>query len=136
MALTGAEKPVIRHNVTANVLKLLFLATLMAGQTVYAADGNESSTGRNIKGIQFNVPNDWPIDDRGGSLGPVPVEEYVTMKFEKSDERLDQMESRADTRFNVMGSQVGDMEQKVEDMDERLRDLEQWLKRGEARRLN
>jgi len=41
------------------------------------------------KGLKFTVPEDWPIEERGGVVAPVPVEEYVTTRLKSIESRLD-----------------------------------------------
>lgn len=93
---------------------------------------------RTIKGIQFNVPEDWPIEERGGALGPIPVEEYVTLKFGQIEERFKTLEADQANSFSTLSevrTRLKKLEKKIEDIDQRLIDLERWLKHGEARRL-
>ena len=93
---------------------------------------------RTIKGIRFNVPEDWPIEERGGALGPIPVEEYVTLKFGQIGERFKTIEADQANSFSTLSevrTRLKKLEKKIEDMDERLIDLERWLKHGEGRRL-
>lgn len=93
---------------------------------------------RTIKGIQFNVPEDWPIEERGGALGPIPVEEYVTLKFGKIEERFKTIEADQANSFSTLSevrTRLKKLEKKIEDIDQRLIDLERWLKHGEARQL-
>ena len=45
------------------------------------------------RGMRYSVPKDWPMDERNGGISPVPVEDYMLMKFKKIDERLAALES-------------------------------------------
>lgn len=92
---------------------------------------------RTLKGIQFNLPEDWPIKEEGegGALQPIPVEEYVVLKFGRVDERFEQLDKRMATEFKQLESNIKEVKDKVSDLEDRLRDLERWLKYGEARRL-
>ena len=47
----------------------------------YAEEQGESL--RTQKGLRFTVPEDWPIEKRGGGLAPIPVEEYVLKRFKE-----------------------------------------------------
>ncbi|HTL47663.1 MAG TPA: hypothetical protein VL688_06315 [Verrucomicrobiae bacterium] len=51
-------------------------------------------TVKSQEGLTFNVPEDWPVEKRGSTVGPVPVEEYLAMKFAKVNERIDALEKR------------------------------------------
>lgn len=46
------------------------------------------------EGIQFALPEDWPVVKRGGGVGPAPIEEYLAIKFGKIDARLKAVEER------------------------------------------
>ena len=44
-------------------------------------------------GLKYRVPEDMPIETRGGIEAPIPFDEYVYGKFKKMDARLAQIES-------------------------------------------
>ena len=109
-------------------------------KTAEAANQNKDARkrfeGTNLK---FNVPEDWPIEERGGTVGPVPIEEYLGLKFNKAEERLKGMEAKLaekDAQLADLSSRLKVIEDWVPDIEQRLNDLEDWLKRGQARRLN
>ena len=55
--------------------------------------------------LHFELPPDWPIEKRGGMVGPIPVEEYLAMKFKALDARLQAMEQKLngmDLRLRVI----------------------------------
>ncbi len=54
------------------------------------SDENEVRVSR---GIRYSVPKDWPMDERNGGISPVPVEDYMLLKFKKIDERLAALEN-------------------------------------------
>ena len=90
------------------------------------------------KGLTFNIPEDWPIEERGGAVGPIPVEEYITIKFRKVQQQFAELEGERGDFEKDLESVKGQMEElkkTVSDMDTRLGDLEQWLKFGNARKL-
>jgi|GEM_PF-6404133 len=43
---------------------------------------------KSMNGLNFNVPEDWPIEKRNGAVGPIPMEEYIQLKFKKIEERI------------------------------------------------
>jgi len=45
-------------------------------------------TTKRLKGLKFQVPEDWPIEKRDGVVGPIPIEEYLAQKFNKVHEQL------------------------------------------------
>lgn len=49
---------------------------------------------RVVSGVGFSVPADWPIERRNGATGPIPIEEYMALKFNKLEERISALESK------------------------------------------
>ncbi len=43
-------------------------------------------------GLQYRVPEDMPIEKRGGIEAPIPFDEYSYSKFKKIDARLQNIE--------------------------------------------
>lgn len=62
-------------------------------------------------GLHFNVPSDWPVENRGGITAPIPIEEYLAQKFK------------------ALGAQLQVLEQRLNSLDVRLRLLEEASKR-------
>jgi uncharacterized phage infection (PIP) family protein YhgE len=38
--------------------------------------------------LNFRVPDEWPVEKKGGLVMPVPTEEYVTMKFKEIEKEF------------------------------------------------
>ena len=72
--------------VTLGIMILLFWAYCSGNQT--AADEPK----RMEKGIKFNVPPNWPIEEKGGGLAPMPVEDYVLKRFKEIEGQLKELE--------------------------------------------
>ena len=56
-------------------------------------------------GLRFNVPSDWPVEERNGAVGPIPIEEYLAKKFASLESRLrllEQQVSSFDLRLRVL----------------------------------
>ena len=49
---------------------------------------------KTVKGVTFNLPPDWPIEERDGFTAPIPVEEYLARKFRRLESRLQMLEQR------------------------------------------
>ncbi|MBI4340942.1 MAG: hypothetical protein HY598_01525 [Candidatus Omnitrophica bacterium] len=45
-------------------------------------------------GLRFNVPPDWPVEERNGAVGPIPIEEYLGRKFSSLESRLRVLEQQ------------------------------------------
>ena len=64
------------------------------------------------EGLNFTLPPDWPIEKRGGITAPIPIEEYLSRKF------------------NAVESRLKLLEQQINGLDVRLRVLEEEKKRS------
>ena len=56
-------------------------------------------------GLRFNVPSDWPVEERNGAVGPIPIEEYLAKKFASLESRLRVLEQQVnsyDLRLRVL----------------------------------
>lgn len=102
------------------------------------ADAEDQNKIRSVKGLQFNVPDDWPIEERGGTVGPIPIEEYIAKKFSAIDSKFVEAEGKlinVKMKLDEIESRLDNAEKTSSDIDTRLNDLEQWLKHGQARRI-
>ena len=64
---------------------------------------------RSQNGLNFELPPDWPIEKRNGVVGPVPIEEYLGLKFKALESRLQTLEQEVgslDVRLRVMEEAV------------------------------
>ena len=48
------------------------------------------------EGLNFNVPEDMPIEKRNGVIQPIPFEEYLYFKFSKIQEKLTSLDEKMD----------------------------------------
>ena len=56
-------------------------------------------------GLRFNVPSDWPVEERNGAVGPIPIEEYLAKKFASLESRLRVLEQQVnsyDLRLRIL----------------------------------
>ncbi len=81
-----------------------FSAGLPFGWTANETEATDPMVVKNYKGLQFKVPEDWPIEKVGNTIGPIPMEEYMSRKFadvnqrlKKQEEVLAKMEKRLET---------------------------------------
>lgn len=103
------------------------------------ANAEDQNKVRSFKGLKFNVPDDWPIEERGGAVGPIPIEEYIAKKFSAIDSKFVEAEGKlinVKMRLDDIESRLDNAEKTSSDIETRLNDLEQWLKHGQARQLN
>lgn len=87
-----------------------------------AAPGEELMT-KEVKGLKFKVPADWAVEERGGTIAPIPVEEYLSKKFSTVTARFDAV----DKRLGALETKQAELEQKAGALDKRLGTLEPRL---------
>jgi|GEM_PF-1377918 len=59
-----------------------------------AGEDDDKLEVKSQKGLLFNLPEDWPIQKNGATLGPIPIEQYLALKFDKANERIAELEAR------------------------------------------
>jgi hypothetical protein len=97
---------------------LLGLALVAGAMPGLAEDGGmakEPVTIRKTKdNLSFQLPPDWPIEKRGGVTAPIPVEEYLAMKFKGVEAKLQTLEQRLeamDIKLRLMEEQLKKQQQ-------------------------
>lgn len=80
------------------IYKAAFLAALLSFgicSTLLAAETSRKDkvVTKSQNNINFNLPEDWPIQEKDGAVGPVPIEEYIALKFDSVTERLQKIET-------------------------------------------
>ena len=114
--VTCQTSPGIRDALHGRIVGLALLLTL--GAAVARADDStevKPATVRKVQGnLGFQLPPDWPIERRGGIVGPIPVEEYLAMKF------------------NALEAHLQAIEQTLNGLDLRVRVLEEHEKKSAA----
>ena len=98
---------VTRHTLHGVLVALTALLTLGATilQAAEVTDAEKATVRRSQEKLNFQLPPDWPIERRAGMVGPVPVEEYLAMKFKALDARLQTIEQQLnglDLRLRVL----------------------------------
>jgi hypothetical protein len=48
---------------------------------------------KTVDGLKFDVPEDRPIEKKHSIIAPMPLDEYVAMKFLKLEDRLQKIEN-------------------------------------------
>jgi len=101
---------------TINNLTIFAFAFLMTGSilvlmvnSVYAQTSGKSGK------LKFHVPEDWPIEERGGLVGPIPTEEYVAMKFDESEKEFSTIRSEIADKFDELRQSLKAIELKIEE---------------------
>ena len=83
---------------------VLALAARMPAAAESTSSEGTASVIKKKDGIRFNVPPDWPIEERNGAVGPIPIEEYLGKKFSALESRvrlLEQQVSALELRVRV-----------------------------------
>ena len=90
------------------MLAAFVICLMLPAAVSYAAevtDAEKATVRRSQEKLNFQLPPDWPIERRAGMVGPVPVEEYLAMKFKALDARLQTIEQQLnglDLRLRVL----------------------------------
>jgi len=76
------------------ILLLVFLAGDPCGWTDETETNDEMNpyVVKSYEGIQFKVLKDWPIEKVGNRVGPIPMDEYLSRKFNDLTLRLKKQE--------------------------------------------
>ena len=69
------------------------------------------------------LPNDWPVEQKDGLVNPVPIEQYLSMKFSQVASRLDAVAQR-----------MASMDQRLRNVEEQQKTLQARLRTLEAQR--
>lgn len=60
------------------------------------------------EGLHFRVPEDMPIEQKGGIQAPVPFDEYMYGKFKQIDARLKGIETKLENIEKILSSMLED----------------------------
>jgi len=82
---------------------LLFFA-MVPGSRCYGQGTKE------VDGLRFTVPEDWPVEKRGGVVGPIPIEEYISMKFKNVQTEMDGIKSDLQEKYGALRSDLESLE--------------------------
>ena len=72
------------------------------------------------------LPKDWPVEQRDGRLVPIPIEEYLSMKFGQVATTFEER----DRRLETLGQRLRELEEDHKMLQQRLRVLEQTAPEG------
>ena len=100
------NRPMLRQTALALLFCLLPVGASLC--LVLPAEGEEKKgvvTVETPEGLRFSLPPDWPVEKRNGVVGPIPLEEYLSRKFDGIEKRLKTLEekiSAIDLRMRVL----------------------------------
>ncbi len=72
------------------------------------------------EGHHLLIPKDWPVEHAHGTIAPVPIEQYLSMKFDQVRDRF----AQTDTRLDALGHRLDQLERDNTVLQKRLRLLE------------
>jgi len=71
-----------------HVVAIIFISTLiLCGDSSAEQKDGKATVRKSKNNLNFQIPEDWPIEERGGLVAPIPAEEYLAMKFENLELR-------------------------------------------------
>jgi len=95
-------------------LRRMMIGTMISGACAFMIGTIAiSSYAENIKkrnGLNFHVPEDWPIEKRGGILAPIPTEEYISIKFKATEEEFQAIKVDLTSKFEELQLDIKNME--------------------------
>ena len=74
------------------------------------------------EGSRLLLPKDWPVKREHGVVSPIPIEQYLSMKFGQVREKTNDIDQRVEV-----------LEQRVQHLEEDNKALQRWLRLFEAR---
>jgi len=75
------------------IFSFIILFTLFAqDDTGLKEDAERKTVIKTVSGLRFEVPEDRPIEERDNIIAPMPLDEYVALKFSKFESRLQKIE--------------------------------------------
>ncbi len=100
------------------------LALGMALSSIAAAEdttlSDDTVTVRTEGAHRLLLPNDWPVEQKDGLVNPVPVEQYLSMKFDQVASRLEEIMQR----MAAIDQRLRSVEEAQKTLQARLRALE------------
>ena len=93
--------------------KLMIITIVCTVSVVMIVMMDRPSDAQNTKkksGLNFQVPEDWPIEKRGGILAPIPTEEYFLIKFKATEEEFQAIKADLASKFEELQFSIKDME--------------------------
>ena len=99
------------HSALSRLLCLGLALAAPLGAEAATAKEDAVTVQKTKEGLHFNLPPDWPVEKRGGVMGPIPIEEYLSKKF------------------SALNTQLQSLEQRLNGLDVRLRVAEEELKK-------
>lgn len=65
-----------------------FVLIVSMGLIFIMCANNYAQSSKKVGKLNFQVPEDWPIEKRGGLMTPIPTEEYMLSKFKEIEKEF------------------------------------------------
>lgn len=93
--------------------KMTFMAVFL-GSILLIGLSQEAGYAQNRKKVDqlnFRLPEDWPVEKRGGLVTPIPTEEYVSMKFKEVEKEFQSIRDELSKTFAGLQEDLKGIEQ-------------------------
>ncbi|MCK5177957.1 MAG: hypothetical protein KAR32_00375 [Candidatus Omnitrophica bacterium] len=89
---------------------------------MFVAYGNSYAQGsKKVGQLNFLLPDDWPVEKRGGLVAPIPTEEYVSIKFKEIEKEFQTIRGDLSEKFQGLESGLKNIEKDLLEEMEALR---------------
>ena len=73
--------------------------------------GSLAQSSKKVGQLNFQVPDDWPVEKRGGLMTPVPTEEYVSIKFREIEKEFQSVRDEFSAEFTGFQTDLKNIEE-------------------------
>lgn len=88
-----------------------FILIVSIGMMFVAYGNSYAQNSKKVGQHNFQLPDDWPVEKRGGLITPLPTEEYVSIKFEEIEKEFQAIKGDLSARFNGFESDLKSIEE-------------------------
>ncbi len=106
-------------------LSLSIIIIITNCPAVFAKDNDDPIIVKNR--LRFAVPEDWPIEKRGGIVAPIPMEEYLIIKFKAVESQFDSIDQDTAGKFNEIKSLIESLKIDIEKQIKEIREIKTGL---------
>ncbi len=83
----------------------------VAGMILFAGNNSYAQVSKKVGKLNFQVPEDWPVEKRGGLMMPVETEEYVSIKFKEIEKEFLAVRDEFSEKFSGFQSDLKSIEE-------------------------
>lgn len=93
----------------------------VAGMILFAGNNSHAQVSKKVGKLNFQVPEDWPVEKRGGLMMPVETEEYVSIKFKEIEKEFLAVRDDFSEKFSKFESDLKIIE---EDLSKKVKKIQ------------